>query len=78
MDGKADPQNTQSDRETADLGADGFLIINGIVTLIAVFRWSQRVDLIDPSNSFWAFVDARFPNERMERIFANMEFGSIK
>lgn len=55
-----------------------FLIINGIVTLIAVFRWSQRVDLIDPSNSFWAFVDARFPNERMERIFANMEFGSIK
>ena len=44
------------------------------MTLIAVFRWSQRVDAIPAANAFWAFIDARFPNSRMERIFANMVF----
>lgn len=53
-----------------------FLLINGIVSLIAIFRWSQRLNWIEPSNGFWAFIDARFPNERMERIYANMVFGS--
>lgn len=51
-----------------------FFVINIVVTLIAVFRWSQRVDNIAPPNSFWEFIDLRFSNERMERIFANMKF----
>lgn len=51
-----------------------FFAFNCVVTLLAVFRWSQRVDLIEPANAFWAFIDTRFPNERMERIFANMVF----
>lgn len=52
----------------------GFFIFNAVVTVLAVFRWSQRLDMIEPANEFWAFIDARFPNERMERIFANMVF----
>lgn len=52
-----------------------FLVFNCVVTLIAVFRWSQRVDMVAPANAFWEFVDIWFPNERMERIFANMVFG---
>lgn len=51
-----------------------FFVINGIVTLIAVFRWSQRIDGILPSNALWEFIDFRFTDERMSRIFANMEF----
>lgn len=51
-----------------------FFIFNAIVTVIAVFRWSQRLDMIDPTNDFWKFIDTRFPNERMERIFSNMVF----
>lgn len=51
-----------------------FFIFNAIVTVFAVFRWSQRLDMIEPSNALWEFIDARFPNERMERIFANMVF----
>lgn len=51
-----------------------FFVFNCVVTVIAVFRWSQRVDMIEPLNAFWAFIDARFPNERMEKIFANMVF----
>lgn len=51
-----------------------FLIFNAVVSVIAVFRWSQRLDMIPPSSQFWEFIDLRFTNERMERIFANMVF----
>lgn len=53
-----------------------FLIINIAVSMTALFRWSQRQEMIAPSNPFWEFVDERFPDERMEQIYANMEFGS--
>ncbi len=55
-----------------------FLVINAVVTCVAVARWSQRVQGDAPASSFWTFVDERFPDERMERIFANMEFGSTQ
>ena len=55
-----------------------FLVVNAIVTCVAVARWSQRVQGDPPASSFWSFVDERFPDERMERIFANMEFGSTQ
>ncbi len=52
-----------------------FLAVNAAVTCVAVARWSQRVQGKEATSSFWSFVDERFPDERMERIFANMEFG---
>ena len=52
-----------------------FLIVNAIVSCVAVGRWSSRVGGQPPAGPFWSFVDQRFPDERMERIFANMEFG---
>ena len=52
-----------------------FLIVNAIVSCVAVGRWSRRVEGGAPGGAFWTFVDQRFPDERMERIFANMEFG---
>ena len=51
-----------------------FFVFNSFMTLISLYRWSQRINDIEPSNTFWEFIDERFPNERMERIFANMEF----
>lgn len=51
-----------------------FLIVNALVTCVAVGRWSQRVDGVEASGAFWELVDQRFPDERMERIFANMKF----
>lgn len=51
-----------------------FFIFDAVVTVIAVFRWSQRINMVAPSNAFWKFVDTRFSNERMRRIFANMFF----
>ena len=52
-----------------------FLIVNAIVSCVAVGRWSGRVEGQPPAGPFWNFVDERFPDERMERIFANMDFG---
>ena len=51
-----------------------FFVFDCVVTLITVFRWSQRVEGIAASNAFWAFIDTRFPNARMQKIFANMVF----
>ena len=53
-----------------------FLVINAVITVITVMRWSQRIDGILPKNSFWEFIDMRFPDSRMEKVFANMDFAS--
>ena len=52
-----------------------FLAVNALVSLVAVYRWSERVQEIPPDNSFWTAIDEHFPDERMERIYANMKFG---
>ena len=51
-----------------------FLIFNGIVSLLAVNRWSERVAGQAPSNSLEVLLDERFPDERMESVYANMDF----
>lgn len=50
------------------------LILDAAVTVTAVARWSARIQGAEPANVFWSAVDKRFPDERMEKIFANMEF----
>ncbi len=51
-----------------------FLLFDAIMTIGAVFRWSQRIDGITATNTLQVFFDMHFPNTRMERIFANMKF----
>lgn len=51
-----------------------FLIINGVVTLISVDRWAERVAGEAPDSAFEEFIDNQFPDERMEGVFANMVF----
>lgn len=51
-----------------------FFIINVSLSILAVTRWSQRIETIEPANAFWSMIDERFPDERMERIYANMVF----
>lgn len=51
-----------------------FFLFDAFVTVLAVFRWSQRLQMVSPSSTFWSFLDSRFPDERMSRIFANMQF----
>lgn len=55
-----------------------FFVFNAFMSCVSIYRWSQRVDSASPSNSFWEFIDDRFPDERMEKIYANMEFAAEK
>ena len=52
-----------------------FLLLNALVSLAAVYRWSERVQDLPARNVLWEAVDERFPDGRMERIYANMRFG---
>ena len=51
-----------------------FMVVNGVVTLLAVDRWSERLDGAPAVTAVDRFMDDRFPDARMERVFANMEF----
>lgn len=51
-----------------------FFVVNCLVSAVSVYRWSERVQGIEADSSFWEVVDERFPNERIESIFANMVF----
>lgn len=55
-----------------------FFAVNSIVSAAAVYRWSERLEGVAASNSLWEFVDEHFPDERMDRIYANMMFGDEK
>ena len=52
------------------------LVLDCAVSLIAVGRWSGRVLGDPPASAVDVFFDQHFPDERMERIYANMEFSA--
>lgn len=51
-----------------------FFIFNSFMTLSSMARWTQRMNDIEPTTKFEEFIDNRFPDSRMEKIFANMKF----
>lgn len=52
-----------------------FMIVNITMTAASLARWTERLNGVAPKTAVGALLDERFPDERMERIFANMEFG---
>ena len=58
-------------------GFSVFFIINVAMSCISVGRWNARVHGVPPSNAFWEKIDERFPDERMEKVYANLEFGDV-
>lgn len=51
-----------------------FMIFNAVMSLLSVWRWSERVHNVPATTIADEFFDKHFPDSRMERIFANMEF----
>lgn len=51
-----------------------FLAVNCVVSAAAVYRWSERLHGEPAKTWIGDVMDARFPNERMQRIYANMKF----
>lgn len=53
-----------------------FMVVNCAVSGLAVLRWSERVQGLPPDNAYEVFMDTHFPDEMMEGIWANMDFGN--
>lgn len=51
-----------------------FFIFDIFMSGAALYRWSAREAGEAPASAFGEFVDEHFPDERMEKIYANMEF----
>ena len=51
-----------------------FMLFDAAVSGVAVYRWSERVKGKESSNAFESFLDRRFADERMQRIYPNMVF----
>lgn len=51
-----------------------FMVVNSAVSGAAVYRWAERTAGKKASGSLERVLDERFPDERMQRIYANLEF----
>lgn len=48
-----------------------FMVVNCIVSMLALNRYGERNEGIAPDSAIERFIDERFPDERMERIYPN-------
>lgn len=51
-----------------------FMVFNTLVSALAVERWTERRENRPESNAVEVFMDQHYPDERMEKIYANMKF----
>ena len=51
-----------------------FMIFNSVMTGATVLRWIDRRAGAEPANAFEVWMDEHYPDERMQSIFANLEF----
>lgn len=51
-----------------------FMVFNSVMTLFTSLRWSARRAGMPAGNAFEAYLDEHYPDERMQKIFANAEF----
>ena len=51
-----------------------FFVVNTVMSGLALTRWTQRNAGIPAANTFWQTIDEWFPDERMEKVYANMVF----
>lgn len=51
-----------------------FMTVNLLLTASAVWRWGEREDSMPASNDFEHFLDERYDDEAMAKIFPNMKF----
>lgn len=64
-------------RTTLCRAAAAFMCVNLLATSAALMRWHERSVTAEPaSNAVEAYMDRRWPDERMQERFPNMEFVS--
>ena len=51
-----------------------FMIFNSVMSMLTSLRWTERRKGMEPSNAMEAYFDEHYPDERMQKIFANAQF----
>ena len=51
-----------------------FMVFNSMMTMLTSLRWTERQKGIPAGSAMEEYFDAHYPDERMQRIFANAEF----
>lgn len=51
-----------------------FMVFNSVMTGLTALRWVNRRQGEPPRNAIEAYFDEHYPDERMQRIFSNLEF----
>ena len=50
------------------------LVVDIVLSAMAVGRWSQRIENIAPRNQIEQWIDDTYPNERMRKVYPHMDF----
>ena len=51
-----------------------FMIFNTVMSGLIVMRWANRREGVPAANGFERYLDIHYPDERMQKIYANMIF----
>ena len=51
-----------------------FMVFNSVMTGLTALRWVNRRQGEPPRNAIESYFDEHYPDERMQRIFSNLEF----
>ena len=55
-----------------------FIVLDSLISAVAVYRMSERTEGKPPRNSFWNYIDKRYPDEKVRRVYPNMRFKRIR
>ena len=51
-----------------------FMAFNLFVSASAIFRWKERKEALPPSSRWESYLDATYPDARMEYVYSDMHF----
>ena len=51
-----------------------FMVFNIAISILAASRQTKRINNKEPNNKIEAFLDERYPDERMDKIFSNKKY----
>lgn len=54
-----------------------FMVINTVMSILAVERWTQRLENVAEPAPIWEFFDEYYPDTEMQRLFPNMRFPNL-
>lgn len=55
-----------------------FIIFDSILSACVVWRMSKRLKSVKPPSKFWKYIDKHYPDEKVRKIYPNMEFNIVK